>query len=166
MADEDELIAAVESLVVAAVRHRIAAAATAGLVARDLIALDALLRDPGLSPDILSRLLMITPHGTAGTLRRLQETGLVRRTTTGADHRDVQIWLTPAGREAARCAPIGLGEVIRARVGDDSCDIGARATQWIRAVADHVDHDTAALVENVARVSRPVRVMPTRVWWG
>ena len=165
MDELDQAIAAVEWLVAAAMRHRVAAAAAMGLPPRDLIALDFLLRDPGLSPGVLSHLLMLTPGGTAGTLRRLQETGLVRRTSAGGNRRSVHVWLTSAGLIATCSAPIGLGEIIRASANNYALAPDARSSGWIRAIANNVEHDTEALIERAYDVSRAA-ILPARVRWG
>lgn len=63
-----------------------------------------LLGGPVLNPSDLTTLVIQSPGGLTKTLRRLEDTGLVRRRPDPADRRALLVVLTPKGRRAAEHA--------------------------------------------------------------
>ena len=61
----------------------------------------------GVSQQDLAKRLYVTKGNISGLLDRLEGAGLVNRRSTAADRRQYEIYLTPAGREAAQRA-IGI----------------------------------------------------------
>jgi DNA-binding MarR family transcriptional regulator len=71
----------------------------------------------GVSQQDLAKRLYVTKGNISGLLDRLEGAGLVERRSTAADRRQYEIYLTPAGRQAAERA-IGIQhDLIRATLG-------------------------------------------------
>jgi MarR family transcriptional regulator, organic hydroperoxide resistance regulator len=71
----------------------------------------------GVSQQDLAKRLYVTKGNISGLLDRLEGAGLVERRSTAADRRQYEIYLTPAGREAAERAICIQHELIGATLG-------------------------------------------------
>lgn len=71
----------------------------------------------GVSQQDLAKRLYVTKGNISGLLDRLEGAGLVERRSTAADRRQYEIYLTPAGREAAERAICVQHELIGATLG-------------------------------------------------
>jgi DNA-binding MarR family transcriptional regulator len=158
MTDADLLGGQLARLVDAAVRHRAAAAARAGLTPTDVYAVSLLLRAGELRPGELASGLRLSPSGTTGLIRRLVAAGLAHRDPGPRNHRDVSVRLTPKGRELALTPPA-------ARHLLDELDPATRTafTELLARLADAVEHDAEAVLRST-RASRKVELAPLH--WG
>ena len=71
----------------------------------------------GVSQQDLAKRLYVTKGNISGLLDRLEGAGLVERRSTAADRRQYEIYLTPAGREAAERAICIQHDLIGATLG-------------------------------------------------
>jgi DNA-binding MarR family transcriptional regulator len=71
----------------------------------------------GVSQQDLAKRLYVTKGNISGLLDRLEDAGLVERRSTAVDRRQYEIYLTPAGRDAAERAIAIQHALIRATLG-------------------------------------------------
>jgi DNA-binding MarR family transcriptional regulator len=108
-----------------------------------------LLGGPVLNPSDLTTLVIQSPGGLTKTLRRLENSGLVRRRPDPGDRRALLVVLTPKGRRAAEHALSELNSYYDELLDDLSTQERVDLSSLLRKVLDRLE-----LATGMARTNR------------
>ena len=165
--DSSALIhAAVDRLVAAVERQRVALARTVGLLRTDLPALHHVSRRDDMTPTELAEMLMLSSGGTTAAIDRLERARLVTRSPGPSGRRRVFVRVTPEGRSLSTGSRAPLAaDVAQLSVMLPSAE-RAGIEGFLVRLADLVERHTDRLIDDAEEAAETAAGIPSPLLWA
>lgn len=157
---------AVDRLVGASLRQRAAIAAIAGLPRTDLLALDHIAGNEGVTPTTLARMLFLSSGGTTAVIDRLVEAGLVARAPRSGRRRRVVLRVTERGEAIMHLHQRQLIADIAALTSELTLAQRSALERDLARLADLAERHADRLTADAAAAAAAAAGVPSPVLWG